>query len=299
MSSESTPGSPERLVGAKGKRGPYTPTEKLMKAYDLVIQLRQQGLTYKQIINEVEKTLGIKITKSHCSFWCRRIHSPYNRLYIGAIEFLRPSEDLAYLIGVHAGDAYVTGEQFFLRLEVKDKDFADAYSISLSRVLGRYPPEPRPNKDGKWVVVVASKVLYQLLRKPIDIDRIRPFVEHCERCVAMFLRGFFDSEGSVSKLGTITVYNTDYQLLVYVIYLLKKLGIETTSYAPKTKQLAGGPFRNPRTGKTYHYNKDYYYLRIRRSSNESYYNLVGFSIERKKQRLEEYLRRQRRRLPAT
>jgi DNA transposition AAA+ family ATPase len=42
------------------------------------------------------------------------------------------------------------------------------------------------------------------MKKPIDIEKIRRFVEHCERCMAMFLRGFFDSEGSVSKNGYIT-----------------------------------------------------------------------------------------------
>jgi hypothetical protein len=38
-----------------------------------------------------------------------------------------------------------------------------------------------------------------LLKKPIDIEKIRRYVEHCEKCMAMFLRGFFDLEGSVSE----------------------------------------------------------------------------------------------------
>ena len=288
---------------AVGMKRRCLPRELRIKAFDLVIQLHRQGLSYTQIIDEVQRRLGIRITRSSCSNWVRRIYSPHNNIYIGSIELLRPSEDLAYLIGVHAGDAYVTktdnkGGEFFIGLWVKDKEFADEYATRIARVLGKDAPEPKPYKDGRWFVIVASKVLYEFLKKPIDIDRIRPFVEHCERCIAMFLRGFFDSEGSIDKLGRITVYNTDYQMMVYVMYLLKKLGIETTSETPKTIKASGKPFRSPSTGKTYHRNKDEYYVRIRKPSNERFYNLIGFTIERKRQRLEEYLRR-RGRLPAT
>ncbi|BAJ50050.1 conserved hypothetical protein [Candidatus Caldarchaeum subterraneum] len=290
--------------GAK-EGGRYTLRELRMEAFDLVQQLHEEGLSYTQIIDEVERRLGVKIGKSNCSYWVRRIHSPYNGIYIGSIELLQPTEDLAYLIGTEAGDAYATktdegtrGEKYIIGLKVKDKEFADEYATRIARVLGRDAPEPKPNKDGRWVVRIRSKVLYQLFKKPIDIDRIRPFVEYSERCVAMFLRGFFDSEGCVDKRGAMTVYNTDYQLLLYVMYLLKKLGIETTSDTPKIKTRGGTSFKDPKKGKTYHHNKDYYYLRIRMPSNETFYNWVGFTIERKKRRLEEYLRRRGRLPPA-
>ncbi|GBC70989.1 hypothetical protein HRbin02_00764 [Candidatus Calditenuaceae archaeon HR02] len=73
----------------------------------------------------------------------------------------------------------------------------------MANVLGREPPIPRLNKEGRWVVRVKSKT----------------FVEHCERCIAVFLRGFFDSEGCVSTNGQIFVDNTDYALLTHVLYL--------------------------------------------------------------------------------
>ncbi|GBC70478.1 hypothetical protein HRbin02_00246 [Candidatus Calditenuaceae archaeon HR02] len=201
------------------------------------------------------------------------------------------------MIGVEAGDGYVwkkskpppTYDEFFIGLMVKDKEFGEFYAKTIARVLGREPPIPRLNKDGRWVVEVASKTLYELLKKPIDIEKIRPYVEHCERCIAAFLRGFFDSEGCVRKNGIIEVTNTDYRLLEYVIYLLSRIGIETTSDEPILRQRAGTPIRDPETGKVYRQRKDCYYVKVSKKSNLTFYEKVSFTIERK--RLEEYLKK--------
>lgn len=70
-----------------------------------------------------------------------------------------------------------------------------------------------------------SKELYDLLRKPIDLERVRPFVEHCRECTAAFLKGLADAEGCVEKskkkLGRRTIGNSDLRLLEYVAFLLK------------------------------------------------------------------------------
>jgi intein-encoded DNA endonuclease-like protein len=62
---------------------------------------------------------------------------------------------------------------------------------------------------GRYVVRVGSKTLYELLRKPVELDRLKKYIEHCDRCVAAFLRGFADSEGSVDKNGNIIIYKTE------------------------------------------------------------------------------------------
>ena len=209
-----------------------------------------------------------------------------------------PSEDLAYVIGVEAGDGYVWKrsipppryDEFFVGLMVKDRDFGEFFAIVLAKVLKREPPILRL-KDGRWVVEVASKTLYELLKKPIDIERIRPYIEYCERCIATFLRGFFDSEGCVREDGVIDVINTDYQLLVYVIYLLGKIGIETTQRERRINKRAGRLFRDPRTGKLYKSRKNVYYIEIRLRSNLKFYKVVGFTMKLERRRLEGYLRR--------
>jgi intein-encoded DNA endonuclease-like protein len=80
----------------------------------------------------------------------------------------------------------------------------------LAKVLNRREIRPRYRRSsGRYVVEAKSKTLYELLRKPVELDRLKPYVEHCERCVAAFIRGFADSEGSVDKRGYIHIYNTN------------------------------------------------------------------------------------------
>ena len=280
------------------RRRPYLPRELRIKIYEDFLELRKQGLSYNKIMEEVKKRYNVTISKSTLSDWENRKHSPYNGIRIPSLEFLKPSEDLAYLIGVEAGDGYVYKWSnaapryygFVVGLRVSDEKFAKFFAIALAKVLKRKPPIPRL-KNGRWVVEVKCKSLYELFDKPIDIEKIRkirPFVEHCERCIAAFLRGFFDSEGSVID-GEIRVYNTNYKLLEYVIYLLNRIGIATTSDKPRLHARAGTLIRNPKTGKIYKTRRDCYYVAIRVKSLQMFYMKVGFTIERKRRRLQEYL----------
>jgi len=233
----------------------------------------------------------VTLNKSHICFWVRRIHNPYNgRRYIPTLDSLRPSEELAYVIGAVLGDGYVCQLRkycYFVFLRVKDLEFAEEFAKCIAMVLGRDPPKPIPKKDGTFAVQVCSKTLFELLKKPIKIDRIRQYIEHCIRCICAFLRGFFDSEGSIYENGRIRVYNSDKSLLEYVKDLLHRLSIKATG--PRLQTKVGKPLRNPTTGKTYSTRKNVYYLYIGAESRLMFYQLIGFTIKRKQQRLEEYL----------
>ncbi|MEM4269765.1 MAG: hypothetical protein QW223_06555 [Candidatus Caldarchaeum sp.] len=74
--------------------------------------------------------------------------------------------------------------------------------------------------------------------------------------------------------------------MINVKYLSNELVIETTREEPKMHNPADGLLRDPK-GKLYKRKKNVYHLRIRLSSNEKFYNLVGFTIERKRKRPEE------------
>jgi intein-encoded DNA endonuclease-like protein len=76
------------------------------------------------------------------------------------------------------------------------------------------------------VVEVSSRTLYELLKKPVNIDRVRQYVEYCIGCVCAFLRGFSNSEGCAVKNGNIYVFNSDKSLLEYINDLLNRLGIK-------------------------------------------------------------------------
>jgi intein-encoded DNA endonuclease-like protein len=210
---------------------------------------------------------------------------------------LKPSEELAYVIGVVLGDGYpkmkrrvITCYNYvMIGLKARDREFVEGFGRCLAKVLGRRQIRPRYVKSsGRYVVEAESKTLYELLRKPVDLDRLRRYIEHCERCVAAFIRGFADSEGCVEKSGYIRIYNTDLRLLTYIKALLRRPNIE--SMVPKLNKRRGTLINNPRTGKQYITNMDCYYIYIRASSNANFYKYIGFTIKRDQQRLEEYTR---------
>ena len=287
-----------------GKR--YLPRELRIKLFDEVVGLRRRGLTYREVINWVWRRHGIRLSKSHISYWSRGLHSPLNGRYIPSIEFLKPSEELAYVIGVKLGDGYTTKERRVVKsyndvrigLKVKDKEFAVDFARCLAKVLGRQPIKPRTRygKSKRYVVEVRSQTLYQLLKKPVDLDRLRQYIEHSEDCMAAFLRGFVDSEGSVDKKGQILIYNTDRVLLTYVKDLLEhRLGVVATGPWTGTRQ--GKVFHDPITAKPYVTKRDCYYLYVLADSNMRFHKTVGFTIRLKRRRIEEYLRRHQAKTP--
>jgi intein-encoded DNA endonuclease-like protein len=255
----------------KTKRKKIPPRELRIKAYNDVRKLRKRGLSYTKIRNKIYRKYGVWIYTSTISRWLRGVCTPYNGRRIPSPELLKPSEDLANVIGVCLGDGYTyeNSAGYIIRLQAKDKEFVEDFGRRLGNVLGREPI--RPWKNAKtYVAEASSKTLYELLRKPVDLKRIKKYVEHCKKCTAAFLRGLFDSEGCVSKRGYITLYNTNYEVLVYAQRLLRRFGIEST-----------GPWPG----------NNCYYIYIRAESLPKFYRHVGFTIRRKQKRLEEYLKR--------
>jgi intein-encoded DNA endonuclease-like protein len=281
----------KKTDNTKTKRRKIAPRELRIKMYNDVRKLGKRGWSLTKIRNKIYRKYGVWISESTISNWLRGVCNPYNGRGIPSLELLKPSEDLANVIGVRLGDGYTykQGDDDGIGLRAKDKEFVEDFGRRLGNVLGRGPI--RPWKDGgRYAVVAVSKTLYKLLREPVDLKRIKPYVEHCPKCVASFLRGLFDSEGCVRKEGYIILYNTNYELLVYAQRLLwKYFGIESTGPWPNTQK--GRPMLSPTNGKQYKANKDCYYIYIRAESLPRFYRYIGFTIERKQKRLEDYLRR--------
>jgi intein-encoded DNA endonuclease-like protein len=210
---------------------------------------------------------------------------------------LEPSEALAYLIGAIIGDGYPKIKRRFrkgyrhtiIRFEAVDREFVEEVARCIAVVLNRPPPTLKIRKGTrKYFIEVESKTLWELLRRPVDLERLRKYIEHCEKCMAAFLRGFADAEGSVDKNGHIIIYNTDLRLLTYVQELLRRFGIESTG--PRVCSPAGSLIKiNPITGKIYTTRKDCYCIYIRSYCNVDFYNHIGFTILRKQERLERYV----------
>ncbi|MEM0452992.1 MAG: LAGLIDADG family homing endonuclease [Nitrososphaerota archaeon] len=274
------------------RRGRCLPRELRIKLYQKVLELRRQGLGYKRIKKKIKELYNVSLSLSTISYWCRNIHSPFNGIRIPSIDFLEPSPELSQVIGVVAGDGFATKKEDYeykVGAAVKDKELIEEFSRCLGKVLRRDPPKPIRKKSGAFMVKVESKALYELLRKPLDINRIAPYVEHCEECMRRFARSFFDSEGGVGKDGRIYCYNTDVQLLQYVRRILNLLGIRTTE--PKIIKKKGTTIFDRRNGKTYTRRKNVYYIHVIASDRLRFYQLIGFTIQRKQKRLEEYLKK--------
>jgi intein-encoded DNA endonuclease-like protein len=260
--------------------------------YNDVLKLRKRGLSITKIRKEIHRRYGVWIALSTINDWLRGVHSPYNGRYIPLPELLKPSEGLGYVIGVRLGDGYTRekNHDYIIGLKAKDKEFVEEFGRRLGNVLGRRPIRPRFRKDtGVYFAEASSKTLYELLRKPVDLKRIRKYVEHCKKCTATFLRGLFDSEGYVSKEGYIYLHNTNYEVLVYAQRLLRRFGIESTGPWPHVQK--GTTIHDHRAGKQYKTNEDCYYIYIPTESLPKFYRYVGFTIRRKQKRLEDYLRR--------
>jgi intein-encoded DNA endonuclease-like protein len=276
----------------KTKRKKIPPRELRIKAYSDVHKLRKRGLSCSEIREEIYRKYGVWIDATTISNWLRGESSPYNGRRIPSLELLKTSEDLGYVIGVILGDGY-SGERshgHIIGLRAKDKEFVEEFGRCLGNVLGREPIRPKFREDvGKYYVEAVSRTLYELLRRPIDLKRIKKYVEHCKKCTAAFLRGLFDSEGHVSKRGCIILYNSNYEALAYAQRLLRRFGIESTG--PWLHKRKGTTIHDHKTGKHYKANKDCYYLYIRAESLLKFYRNIGFTIRRKQKRLEEYLRR--------
>jgi intein-encoded DNA endonuclease-like protein len=277
--------------------GRYLPRELRIKLYNDVVALRRSGLTYRGIIGEVWRKYGVRLSKSHISYWIRGIHNPHNGRRIPSLELLEPSEALAYLIGAVLGDGYPKIKRRFrkgyrhtiIRFEAVDREFVEEVARCIAAVLNRTPPTLKIRKGTKkYFIEVESKTLWELLKKPVDLERLRKYIEHCEKCMAAFLRGFFDAEGCVSKSGYILAFNTNYEVLTYVQGLLKRFGIESTG--PRVSRPAGSLIKiDPITGKIYTTKKDCYCIYIRSYCNVNFYNHIGFTILRKQERLERYV----------
>jgi intein-encoded DNA endonuclease-like protein len=136
---------------------------------------------YRGIIGEVWRRYRVRLFKSHISYWIRGAHSPYNGRRIPSLELLKPSEELAYMIGVVLGDGYAYRKRRAIKgyrdvvvgLKAMDREFVEEFARCLAEVLGRKQIRPRfRDYVGKYVVEVKSKTLYELLKKPVDLHRL-------------------------------------------------------------------------------------------------------------------------------
>lgn len=182
---------------------------------------------------------------------------------------------LAYVLGVLKGDGCVADRilpHYFIDLQTKDEDFAKAFAESLSRVL-KEKVEVKPLKrhttkgffEG-YEVCKGHKGFYLWCKKHLA-ETVSIVDGLGKPAAAMFIRGFADSEGSPQKCtASIRLYNKDISLLQSIQWLLSK------HFQVSSKILS--------------YSHTCPFLVIYSSQNFKHFSEhIGFSIERKQERL--------------
>lgn len=270
------------------KRGPCLPLGDRMRAFNAVVRLVGNGLGYGELRRMVHRLEGVMVSTTNIRDWTRGLHAPLGKVN----EFrARPSLTLAQIIGVRFSDGwlYMHGLGYDFGLNVIDYDLAAQTGRNLAILFRRRTPYvpfwDRYNHN--WRLVCRSILLYQFLNQPWQ--NLTYYIEYSKTCIASFLRAVFDCEGSITG-NAVTVYNTDRGFLLYIQRLLKRY-FDIDARGPYISSKAGKRIRNPRTGKVYWSRKTCYKLRIRVRSLRLFHRYIGFTIERKRRRLIEAIRR--------
>ena len=265
---------------SRSRSGHHLPLDTRLQLYGRVRELSGFGLSYRQIQEAVFGDRQVRLAKSTISVWVNGLHGPTGRLNN---FWPNPTPELAYVIGVILGDGNLNihGYNAEMILAVTDHDFAEEFSRCLARVLHRKIPYKIrwSERKNRWVVQGSSILLYKFLK--CDWRNFKQCIEHCDRCQGAFLRAFYDSEGCISD--SLVIYNTGKELLSYVKNLLEHSNIET---GPLHAHItAGTTLRDPRNGRSYTRKKDCFSFAVRKRSLPMFAEYVGFTIERKSERL--------------
>ena len=263
-----------------------TPLALRIELYGRARELRR-GLAYSEIAEALRKEYGAEPSKGQFSEWLRGIHVPLGSANPFSGE---PTPELAYVIGVALGDGSLNrkGYNRRIRLQSVDLDFVLEFDRCLSAVLGTRRHTPWFDRNRREIHIEASSVLLHGFLNQ-DWTTLKPWICHSRSCVSMFLKGFFDSECTVSKTGSIRCYNSNIRLLKFVcILLVSFFGIQSTG--PHIGTRAGTKISN--RGRSYFRRRSCYNIYIRAGTLEEFHRNIGLMIRRKRVRLETGLKSQ-------
>ena len=193
------------------------------------------------------------------------------------------TEDLAYILGVVRGDGHISGQD--IRLRVIDEDFAEMFETTLRQWSGfsvnlTKIHNPMYNNDYIYQVCLTSAEAVRFL-KSFDYKTLKSASSNIK---AAFLRGMYDSEGSVSQnkyIKHINLCNQNINLLSLCKTLLSDLGIKSSKIYISIKK--GSRIILPGNGKPFITRRPMHNFCISSKENLIKFSTsVNFSISRKK-----------------
>ena len=189
------------------------------------------------------------------------------------VKELKVTPEMAYIMGAIKGDGLIT--RWNIRLEVNDKDFIEEFKKNVEKWISIKCKIYQLNTSTKYQAYVRSVKVANYLRN----FNYKNLINYCSKIKAMFLRGIYDSEGSVSvKAKGIFLFNNNEHLLSFCKKLLAKLKIETTPIRICSKIGKEVMFKD----RSYIRKNNTHQLSIYGKENIKRFNeVIGFSIDRK------------------
>jgi hypothetical protein len=185
--------------------------------------------------------------------------------------------DLSYICGVILGDGYIHKNKGRIELLVKDEDFAGEFAEALKKWCN-IEPIKHERRNRYFSVTLFSVEARDFLKENIDklVKQIKK--SENEKVICSFLRGLFDSEGSIScdkKIGIahLNMRITNKKIARDTKHLLSKIGIYSNFYIKKRQKE--------------HWKTCYEVAIQKRQMQKLFLEKIGFSIKRKQKILEE------------
>jgi len=187
------------IMGRKKREYTYDDWKKAMDLHN----------KYKLGYRRISRILGIK--EGTVNNW----------LYEGVVPPVakwraKPCIELAYAIGTVHGDASVSKDeshhQYKIELAVIDKEFAEAFSKVMAKLLGvKYHKPQWSEKRKRWVVKYHSKAFFEWYKKCEEkgLEGFKQYIEHDIETIRYYLKGLFDSEGYSKRNKQIHLYSSN------------------------------------------------------------------------------------------
>jgi intein-encoded DNA endonuclease-like protein len=263
-----------------------TPTHSLdrrISAYDKAVHLSRDGHSITEISNETE------MPDSTIRGWLVDGRRPWTRY-----ELFKPisSDQLSYAIGVYLGDGSISRwrNRTFLRLRVKDKEFADRFSFTCAQILEKEPYSVRRVEDRDIYETSVANVSFCKFLSQGDTKLDGYLREH----PSAFVRGLADSDGCPAVTATrkrgkpwffvqvVVATSTSIRLLTYAqTILMECLGLKATLV------YKGKPRPNLYKNRLIRSRKKVFDLRISRFSDvKQFSQIISFDLARKQMKLD-------------
>ena len=148
-------------------------------------------------------------------------------------ENLEILKDFAYVLGwliKGDGSVFITSgreKRFIVKFKCKNRSAVIRANRAFARVLGRYPN--RLVRDGHFWVATYHAKAFVIWWKQHSPEGLKPYIEFSEDTIREFIRGYFDSDGSVGNYQIFLIGAEGHaHVLEYVRKLCLRLGIRAS-----------------------------------------------------------------------